>query len=273
MKNFIETIKYIGKNLIFVMGFAILPACFVGGLLQPFYITNFLVDYKNLKIESFLDILKPLFGASWVDVLNWVLSFIIIILVFSAFIGNIENHFRSGKLNLSSTMGFVNNSILSMIVYAIIFLIGYVVVKFLLGLIIFILHIVFGRLGLEPTMLLYVISVIVSLVVLLFSGYLFSYILIAMPDTNICGYSVATSLSDASDLINKNIFKTLFLVALPFLFVIPFVCLGHIFNFETISSVLCVLILFMYYPVLGYTIYFDYSRLERYDNIKKYYYK
>lgn len=273
MKNFIETFKYIGKNLIFVLGFAILPACFVGGLLQPFSTINFLVNYKNLTVNNFGDILKNLFITNWATYLNCVLGIILIVLIVSAFVGNIENHFRSGKLNLSSTMNFVNNTVLSVLVYALILILGYVLIKFLLGLIIFVLHIIFGRLGLTPTVAQYVISVVASFVVLIFSGYLFSYVLLAMPDTNTCGYSIRTSLSDASDLVNKNPWQTILLIALPFVVVLPLQVLGVVFNFQTISAIVGMIIIFMYYPVLSYTLYFDYSRLERYDNVKHRYYK
>lgn len=272
MKNLVETLKYLGKNLILILGFAILPACFIGGLLQPFTIFHFMVDYKNMAIFNFGDILTPLFGMSWMSVINWILALIILMLILAAFLGNIENHFRSGKLNLSSTMNFINNTLLIVIVYTAIFLIGYIIYKFLLGLLIFILHIVFGRLGLTPTTLLNIIVVVVSFVTLFFAGYLFSYILLALPDTNICGYSIRTSFSDAADLLNKRVWQTLFLVALPYSIVIPLVVLGHVFGFETVSNILGLTILFMYLPVLSYTLYFDYSRISRYDNIKKYYY-
>ena len=116
-------------------------------------------------------------------------------------------------------------------------------------------------------------SVVVSFVVLIFSGYLFSYVLLAMPDTNTCGYSIRTSLSDASDLVNKNPWQTILLIALPFVVVLPLQVLGVVFNFQTISAIVGMIIIFMYYPILSYTLYFDYSRLERYDNVKHRYYK
>lgn len=272
MKILKETLSYISKNLIFVLGFALLPACFIGGLLQPFAITNFLVDYKTLTVSNFGDILSPLFGVSWVQLLNWFLAFVLFVAIFAAFLGNIENHFKIGKLNLSATLNLVNNTVLIVLAYTILFVLGFLLLKFALALIVFIMHIVFGRLGSEPTMALYSCNVVLTIVSMFFSGVLFSYLMLALIDTIMCGYSLGTSFSDANDLMNKRVYTVLLFVVLPFLIVTPLVVLGKVFGFGVIANIVGVLILFMYYPVLFFTMYFDYSRLNRYDNIKRYYY-
>ncbi len=272
MKTLRDTLTYMAKNLIFVLGFAVLPACFIGSLLNPFMIINFIIDYKNLTINNFADILSHLFGVNWVGVLNCTLAIILIVLIFSAFFGNMENHFKSGKLALSNTLNLINNTVLIVLAYVGIFLLGYVVLKFALALIVFIVHIVFGALGSTPGVALYVVNVVITVGVMIFSGYLLAYGLMALVDTIICGYSVGTSFSDANDLLNKKFYKVMVLVALPFLIVLPLVVLGKLFSFVVVANIVSLLILFMYYPVLAFTMYFEFSRLSRYDNIKRYYY-
>lgn len=272
MKILRETMSYIGKNLIFVFGFAVLPACFIGGLLNPFMITNFIVDYKSLTINNFGDILKPLFGIGWMELINCVLAIILVVLICSAFLGNIENHFKSGKLALSNTLNFINNTVLIVLAYTAIFIVGYLAIKFVLALIIFILHIVFGLLGSAPSLALYITSVAVTVLTLVFSGYFLAYGLIALIDTIMCGYSIGTSFSDANDLLSKKVYKVMFLIALPFLIVLPLVVLGNLFGFMVVANIVSIMILLMYYPVLAFTMYYEFSNLTRYDNIKKYYY-
>lgn len=272
MKNLSETIKYLGKNFIFVFGFVLLPSFYIGGLLQPFSVLNFMVDYKNLVVNNFGSILSVLFGLNWVDVINWILATIFFVFIFSAIVGNIENHFKSGKLNPSSTMNFINNNFLSVCTYVGIFLLAYNLFKVVLGLMYFIVHILCGKLGSTPTMAMFVVLTILAVVVLVFMAYLFGVTIIAMVDTNICGYSVPTSYSDANDLMDNKVWQTIFLVVLPFVIIAPLVVCGHLFNFQLVSNIVAITIAFMYYPVMAYTVYFDYARINRYDNIKRYYY-
>lgn len=272
MRNLNQTLKYIGKNLIFAFGFALLPACFVGAFLNPFSTITFIVDYKNLVVSNFGDILKPLFGISWVELINWILAIILFVVMMSAYLGNIENHFKSGKLNPSSTGEFINNNALIVSTYVFIFLLAYLAYKFLLALVCFIVHIVFGCLGSAPTLAPYILFVIICVASLLVVAYFFATIIIALVHTTICGYSISTSFSDANDIVSKRVWEIIFLVALPFVVVLPLVVLGHVFSFALIANLTSVFLLYMYYPVLAYTMYFDYSRITRYDNVKRYYY-
>lgn len=272
MKILKDTFTYIGKNLIFVLGFALLPACFFAGLLKPFAITNFLLGYRELVVTNFGDILSLMFNYSWIDIINLVLAVIIFVLIFSAFLGNIENHFKSGKLNLSSSLYFVNHTVLIVLAYTIIFVLGFFLLKFALALLVFILHIVFGRLGAVVTNGVYIVNVFLTVATMIFSGVLFSYILIALVDTIMCGYSIPTSISDANDLLIKRVYTVLLFVVLPFVIVTPLVVLGGMFGFSFIANLISMLIIFMYYPVLAFTMYFNFANINRYDNIKKFYY-
>ena len=272
MKILRDTLTYIGKNLIFVLGFAMLPACFIGGVLKPFSMVNFIIDYKNLAVNNFADILSVLFGVNWVGVINSILALILIVVVFSAFFGNMENHFKSGKLALSNTANFINNTVLIVLTYTSIFLISYAVIKFAYALIVFIMHIVFGCLGFAPTLALFIVNVVLTVLAFAILCYLLAFGLVAIVDTIICGYSVGTSFSDAGDLLTKKFYKVMFLAILPFVVVLSLIICGYMFGFSVIANIASLAILFMYYPVLGFTMYFDISRLARYDNIKRYYY-
>ena len=71
---------------------------------------------------------------------------------------------------------------------------------------------------------------------------------------------------------DNKVWQTIFLVVLPFVIIAPLVVCGHLFNFQLVSNIVAITIVFMYYPVMAYTVYFDYARINRYDNIKRYYY-
>lgn len=271
MKILNETLKYISKNLIFVLAFAIIPACFIGGMLQPFSIINFIVDYKNLTISNFWDILVGLFSMNWMQVINWLFASIVLIIILSACLGNIENHFRSGKLNFGSSAGFINNNVLATTIYFLTYIASYLIYKFLLGLFIFILHIVFGKLGSNPSVVLYVFVCILAFIALSGFGLLFMYLMLGLIDTLNSGYSFRTSMSNAGELTRGKGLKLLLLVVIPFIIVIPLVVLGILFNFATVANIVSLILLFIYYPVLGYTSYYELSNITRYDNIKRYF--
>lgn len=271
MKIFNETIKYIFKNLIFLFAFAIIPACFIGGMLQPFPVINFLKNYINLTISNFGNILSPLFGLDWVQLINWIFALIIIVLVVSTTLGNVENHFRSGKLNIDSSASFINNNILATVAYLMVYIISYVVFKFVLGLFIFILHIVFGRLGQTPTMLLVVLSDVVSLACFAAFGVVFMFLMLGLIDTLNSGYSFRTSMANVSELIRGKIKLILGMILFPFAIIMPLIVCGYIYNFLTIAHIVSLTIIFMYYPVLAYTCYYELSGITRYDNVKHYF--
>lgn len=272
MKNLTQTIKYICKNLIFVLGFVVLPACFMGGLLKPFSTITFVVDYKNLVVSGFGDILKAIYGISWVAAFNWLLAIILFVVLISAVLGVVDNHFKTGKLNVSPTLNFINNNSLIVATYSLIFIASYVLYKFLLGLVCFILHIVFGCLNTVISLPAYIIFVIIFALSLLLVAYLFGMVLIAVVDTCTCGYSILTSMSDATDLIGKKVWQVILLVVLPFVIIVPLVIVGHLFGLSVVLNIISLIILYSYYPVLAYTMYYDFSRITRHDNIKRYYY-
>ncbi len=272
MKILSETLKYIFKNIVFVLVFAIIPACYIGGMLHPFSIVSYLTNYSTHQINNFGDILGGLFGMGWMHVIVWIFAAIILIIILSAALGNIENHFRSGKLNVSNSLGFINNNVLACSIYFLVYITIYLIFKFLLGLVIFILHIVAGRLGQVATPFLVVIVTLISAVALLLFAFTIMFLLLGLVDTLNSGYSFRTSMSNASELVQNNVLKLIMLIVIPFLIVIPLIVLGNLFAFASIANIVSLIILFAYFPVLAYTYYYEVSGITRYDNIKRYYY-
>ncbi len=78
-------------------------------------------------------------------------------------------------------------------------------------------------------------------------------------------------MSNVGELLRNKSLKILIMVILPFCLVIPIVMLGNLFGFATISNIVTLILLFIYYPVLGYTCYYELSGITRYDNIKNYF--
>ncbi len=272
MKNFVSSIKYLYSNILYVLLFVGIPAIFGGVFLNIFKVSEFVAKYFTLTVNKFSDILKLMFDFSLSNVLNTLFASVLIIIFVSAFLGNIEYHFRSGKISLQDISSYINNNFLGVVVYYLIVFICYLLYKFILSLSIFTFHIIFSGLGNTPTIFTFILTVIVILGLFVVFALVLSYFIIALPITLSSGYSIRTSLSDANDLNTKKVFNTLISVVLPFTFIFAIVVIGAILNISMLSNLLVTFFLLSYFSVLSYTVYFDYSFIQRYDKKKRYYY-
>jgi hypothetical protein len=252
--------------------FTVVPGVFIGSFVKPFKIFSFIVTYKTTTIKNYDSIFNAFFDFSWSKVLNTFFASVLIVLFISALLGNIENHFRSGKINLSQSYSFINNNVLAAMVYYIIFAILLFLFKILLSLVIFTFHIIFSGINNAPTNLNYIIAVLIIFGAILLFCYLISNFIIALPVTLNYGYSVRDSLSNANELLDKKVNFLVYCIIIPLLFVASLIILGNVFNFLIVSNILCMIFALMYYPTLAYVAYFDLALINRYDNKNKYYY-
>lgn len=273
MKIINKTISYSFKNLPILFVFACIPACFIGGLLNPFKITNFLLNYKNLNVKNFLSILQPLFETNWMSIINSILAFILLVMVMSAILGIIQNHFRTGEKVYNQINSYLNNNILIVGFYFLLTIISFLIFKFILALAFFALHIIFSGLGTVPTLLNYILVIVFCVLSLYAFTFWLTILIVAIPETITTGYSVKTSLSNATELLNKNYLKTSLQILLPFLIIIPLVVASYFLGFSVIFNTFSFLLAFIYYPVLSLTCYFAYSNQERKDIKIKHYFK
>lgn len=273
MKNISSSFKYIFNNFLMVLLFTLIPAIFMGSFYNMFGLSNFVAHYISTTVNELGSILSLLFDFSFNNFLFFVLGSIMLVLFISAFIGNIENHFRSGKLNLNNTSYYINNNVLAVTTYYLFTVALMMFYKFLLGILLFTTHVIFSGLKNTPTTFTFVIAIVLLVSSFVLFAYLLNYILLGLPVTLFNGYNVRTSLSDASELLNKKHTQTTVGLLLPFSLVFFLMVLGQLFSLTIVTNIIVALIVFALVPVYSFVCYYDYSALNRYDNKGKYYFK
>ena len=269
----VDTFKYIYKNFFKVFLFALLPALFFGSFVNVFDITNFVANYSQLSLTSLSQTIQLFISTNWTELLLFILSGILIFVFMSAYIGNIETHFRSGKFKKIQFADYLNNNLLVTLAYGFMLAIIMILYKILIGILIFTSHIIFSGIGNIPntfTIIFVILLVLFSFVLL---SVLFNVLLLAMPITISTGYSIRNSFFEANEILVKRHTQTMLSILVVASVVFAFNLLGILFGFSWLSSVLSLFIMFMYYPILSFVTYYDYSDIKRYDNVSKYYLK
>ena len=229
MKYFKLTFDYLKKkNILYVLLFAVVPTIFIGALLRPFALFEFICNYPSMVVTGFGSIFNSLFSFTFLDVFLFILGIFIVSIFVSMMIGQLENHMRSGKINLKSSITFLNNNFLVVFVNLLI------------------------------------------LIILLFVQ-IAAIFLLNIPNMLINGYPAKQAFSNSLKLLNTNNFSFLLALILPFVIIIPLVCVFCSIA-PVVANIIGVLILFIYIPVLVMTSYFSLSNTTRYDNRKYYNY-
>ena len=132
MKYFKLTFDYLKKkNILYVLLFAVVPTIFIGALLRPFALFEFICNYPSMVVTGFGSIFNSLFSFTFLDVFLFILGIFIVSIFVSMMIGQLENHMRSGKINLKSSITFLNNNFLVVFVNLLILIILLFVLLFL----------------------------------------------------------------------------------------------------------------------------------------------
>lgn len=263
--------NYMFKNFLWVFLLSLVPVIFVGSLLSPFKIFEFMNIYSSLPVINFSSIFLQLLNLSWVKLILLVLALVIVSIFTSCIFGQMEKHMRSGKLKFNSIGNYLNNNILLVGANLLILLVLYVILTFLLSTIIFLLHIIFSGLQSSPTLLNTIIVLIFSSSMFVLFLQLIAIFLLNIPNMAINGYSPKIAFSNSLRLLNKNNFQYMLAMLVPFVLIIPLVSLLAGTNFVWIINIIGFLFVIMYYTSLTMTGYFELSNTARYDN-RKYYY-
>lgn len=262
--------KYTFKNFLYIFLLSIIPTVFIGILLSPFKIFEFVAYYAGMPVINFGTIFYALIDFNIVSIILTVLGVVIVALFFSLTIGIMENHMRSGKINYKNMGQYVNNNLLVILANFAIVLIFWFILKFLLSAVLFLLHLIFSGISNSPNVFNIIIAICLTSGIFVFFLQVVSVFLLNIPNMLISGYPTKQAIANSIKLLNKNNFQFLVAMLLPFVIIIPLVCLLP-WNLMFIANILGVLIIFCYYSSLTMTGYFELSGMPRYDN-RKYYY-
>ena len=264
--------SYLFKSGWYIWLLWLIPSVFVGLLCNPFQIIKFLNIYPNITISHFGDMFWALSPITWLGVLFAVIGIILVSVVLSMTVGQMESHMRSGKLNFKEILSYINNNILVVLVNVVLMLIINFVMTFLLGTILFLFHLMFSGLSNVPNVLTIIFAVIFCACHLVLYMFVMAIFTINIPNMITNGYSLKEGISSSVSLVGGNAFKLALSFLIPFAIVIPFVSLLAKTNAFWVANIVCSLLILSYYSVLLMTSYFELSNTSRYDNRKYYNY-
>lgn len=268
MKVVFDTLKYMFKNIFMLTGFVIVPLLFAGFFSKFYNFATFFAGYANTVVRNFGTILGITFDLSFENIVYTALGFMLIIISLSALIGYIDYHFKSGVKSVKDINSFINNNIMITFVYSIIVLLLFMLFKFVASLAVFVFHVIFSGLNNVPNNFTYIFNLVVVIGLFVLVVFVMAYLMLAYPITINSGYTIRTSMSAASDLLNKKLGVMLWAIILPMVFVFPINMLGNLLNFSLVASVASTFLLMLYYPVVIYVAFFEFSFYKRND-VKK----
>ncbi len=261
--------KYCVKNILFLFLMSLIPAVFIGSLLSPFKFLEFINNYSSLAVVSFSDIFYSIIDISWLKILFYILAFALISVFSSVVVGEIENHFRSGKRNYGNFKHYINNNLLIILLNLIIFAVINFIVSFLCGTIVYLFHMILSGLNSTANVACVVLAIVFFTLYFCVIGLCGLALLINVPNMMINGYNFKQALSSTISLIGKDFFRLACAYLLPYVLIIPLI---SIFNFSSIAlsivNTICLIISIMYYSSFALTAYFDLSNITRYDERK-----
>lgn len=264
---------YFFKNSWWMMLIWLLPSIFAGLLIGPFQIVQFMNVYPSTPIGGFSDIFKILMPFEWLKIIFVILGILLVAIFLCMAFGETESHMRSGKLRFKEIFSYVNNDILVTLVNVLLIVVIYAVLTFLLGSILFLLHLLLSGLSNVPTVLNIIIAIVFCVAILIVFTFAVLLFLINIPNMISNGYSFKEGISSTMQLISKNTFKLLLAYLVPYLIIIPLVSGLCRTNALWVANILCFLVTMSYYSSLTMTVYYELSNTSRYDNRKYYNYK
>ena len=265
--------KYFAKNCWWLLLIWLVPSVFIGLLTGPFQIVEFINNYPTTVISGFGDIFKILMPISWQRVVFALIGVILVSVFLSMSVGQTESHMRSGKLNFKEIFSYINNDILVVIINVVVIEVVNLFLTFILGSIIFLVHLLLCGLSSVPSVLMVIIAVVLCCALLLLYGFVLVMFLLNIPNMITNGYSFKEGVSSTAQLIGKNAFRLIIAYLLPYVIAIPFVSLLCKSNALWVANVISFWLLSTYYSSLTMTAYFELSDTNRYDNRKYYNYK
>lgn len=272
MKYFKSSFGYMFKNFGFVSLIWLLPSVFVGVLCSPYQIINFINFYPTKQIDNFKSIFEILMPFHWLRMLFVIVGVIFVVLFICMAFGEIEAHMRTGKFVLRNLLTYVNNDILVVLVNIVVLTLLNLFLTFIMGCVMFLLHLILSGLTCTPTVLNSIITIVLACLLIVANVFLNCLFLTNILNMLTNGYSLKEGISSTFQLIGKNTFGLLLAYIFPYAIIIPFVSALCRTNFWWIPGILCTYFQYMYYCCLCLTSFFDLSNTPRYDNRKYYNY-
>lgn len=272
MRTFFKTVEYNFKNFFKLFLFALIPASYMGGLLQTFGNLRYLIFSKNIVVNNYGDIAGYTFSNGFTYFLVLLFAFLILGVVLSMIFGYIDTHFKTGEKDTKSSIKYLNENVLVTFAYILLIILTFIFFKFVLSLLFFVFHILFSGLGDAAN----IFTIILNCVTYFSLSFVFILILniflLCIPETLQTGYNMKTSISNVNNYLQGKNIRRAIGILIPIILLLPIMICGMLFGFEKLSTIIVVFTLTMYFPVYAYIEYFNLTNAKRYDIKEKGYF-
>ena len=270
MNYFKDVFTYFGKNILYMLVFAVVPAVFCGLLLQPFALFEFLAEYPNSTIHNFGEFFLAVFHLEWLDILWIILAFIFLALAVSLLLGFLESHFKTGKHNLVNSFS-LNSNILTVCKILLLLTVVVFVINLILMLLMFLVHVIFNNNASATTA-----SVIINYILVIAGMFPLARVLTLFTQTCIemliNGSPMNVSFSDSTHSVARN-GPAIFAVEATLFLVIFAVIIGFAYlDLNWLGNIIGMLLFVPIECILGMCVFFSTNGIRRYDIRKTYVY-
>lgn len=283
MKYIKMTLDYIKSNRIALFLHAIIPAILFAVFISPTSIIEYVIRKPEYyEGNSFIDILRAMFdlsqrlGMSVLQIIGIVLSIIIIAIILSSLVGNIENKMLYGQTVYPGFKGVIkriNINFLSVLSCMFTFTLALFTIYIVLSLLFFI----FAHIHIRWLYLL--LSFVFGIVCFGIFVVGLTFTILAIPNMTIRGFGISNASKKSSYTVVNNYWKVFASIVLPMIVIYIPVVLVAIFDYPGKLAVNIVVRFFfylaaiMYYVPLFYVEFFDLEEMDRVDLKKNKYWE
>ncbi len=245
------------------MIFCIVPAIFIGLLLKPFSLFQFVVEYPNYTLLNFGQFYTAIYGIGWLDVLWILLGLVLLVVSMSLFLGFIERHFRTGKPSIIN--GFsLNSNVLSVLKVVVILAVVAYLINLIMLLLMFFVHFLCAQNGVGNAF-----STIFNYIVLILGMFLvmraFTLFIQTCIGMMINGSPLNVSFSDSTHAIARNIWQILLVEGVLFVAVFTIIAICTVLKITWLGNILGLLIFLPMECILGMIVFCEFNEIKRYD--------
>lgn len=258
-----DILNYYCKNFIYVVIFCVAPAIFIGALLKPFSLFQFVVEYPNYTLMNFGQFYTAVYGVGWLDVLWIILGLVLLVVSMSLFLGFIERHFKTGKLSVVN--GFsLNSNVLSVLKVVVILAVVAYIINLVMMLLMFFVHFLCAKNGVGN-----VFSAIFNYIVLILGMFVimraFTLFIQTCIGMMINGSPLNVSFSDATHAISRNVWQILLVEAVLCVTVFAIIAICTLLKIVWLGNILGLLIFLPMECILGMIVFCEFNDIKRYD--------
>lgn len=268
MKYFAETLKYMFKNLLYILPMGILPGLvYVGAFDYAHFklvVTKFFTG-KLLELE-YLDLFRffsPLNVSTWYGTLLSVFGFFVICIMVATLLALIEKHMRIGKRTLNGVFSKLNDNILTTIFVAFVGIAIYEIWTALTALALFSIL----KLFIRSVVAAYIFFIIVLALAVYLLVSILAKLVLWIPCQLITGFNVFESLTYSAHLSETRKRRLYLPLFLPVLIGTSILCLCVIGGTPALAPVVFFVYLFyvLFFCTLMEVAYFTDAEMERED--------